>query len=713
MIRRDFTVLYWNRTLASWTGIPGEEIEGSSLSSRYPHLEEPRFLRRLLDVFEQGTPAVFSASFHRHFLPIPLVGAESGDLMIQETRVLPLILQDKGENGAVIIVEDATMATKKLAAVRRQKQRLSEAENEAQERLLTLKNGRKALLNIMDDLSTARLEAETADVAKSEFLANMSHEIRTPMTAILGYSEILRDGGLSQSETIDAVETIHKNGDYLLTIINDILDLSKVEAGKMKIEHIRCSPHAIIADVASLMKVRSDAKKIGFNTECRGPMPETIQSDPTRLKQILINIIGNAIKFTDEGGVRLITRFVPSAEGGRSGSPNEAYLQFDVVDTGVGMTEEQVRSLFQAFSQADGTMTRKFGGTGLGLVISKKFAELLGGDVTVVDSQPGCGTRFRITIVTGSLDGVRMIDQSMATPSTEPDRPSETSQTEKPLDCRILLAEDGPDNQRLISFVLHKAGAEVTVAENGQIAFDQAMAAVSQGKPFDVILMDMQMPEMDGYEATEQLRQKGYTGPIIALTAHAMEGDREMCIKAGCDDYTTKPIDREKLVRLILEYVQHNPLKPDTDEIPTPERPSLQGCRILLAEDNPTDRILVVGILKKAGAEITAVKDGKLALDAALATRDKGNPFDIILMDVEMPLMGGDEATELLRGKAYTKTIIALTANSMDGDREKYLEIGFNEVATKPINRTKLIETIRRHWVGAEAVPTMQHGVAT
>ncbi len=449
----------------------------------------------------------------------------------------------------------------RYVAIRTDITRVKEAEENARRFALELENtnlelgGQKEeaeamnaeLLIINAALETARVEATVATKAKSDFLANMSHEIRTPMTAILGFSENLRNGDLSESETHEAIETIHNNGGHLLCLINDILDVSKIEAGKMKLEQIACSVHEIMTDTAKLMKIRSDAKNLVFNTEVIGSIPETIQSDPTRLKQILINIIGNAIKFTDEGGVRLIARFVPDQV-----TPS---MQFDVVDTGVGLTEEQVGRLFQAFIQADSTMSRKFGGTGLGLTISKSFAEMLGGNISVVNSAPGCGTRFRTTIATGPLEGVRMVDAVTATRGTTSSKPSGASQSNKPLDCRILLAEDGPDNQRLISFVLKKAGAEVTVAENGQIAFDLAMAAVSEGKPFDVILMDMQMPVLDGYKATMSLRERGYKGPVIAVTAHAMAADREKCIDSGCDDFASKPVDRQKLIELIRTYV--------------------------------------------------------------------------------------------------------------------------------------------------------------
>ena len=410
-------------------------------------------------------------------------------------------------------------------------------------------------------LGAAMEEAKAATEAKSEFLANMSHEIRTPMTAILGFADVLLEhGNLDQAppERIEAAKTIKRNGEYLLGIINDILDLSKVEAGKMGVEHIACHPCRIVAEVASLVKVKADSKGLSFGIEYIGAIPETIHSDPTRLRQILINLIGNAIKFTEVGGVRLVTRFVEH--------PDRPVMQLDVVDTGLGMTEEQVSGLFQPFTQADATTTRQFGGTGLGLTISKRFAEMLGGDIVVVDSQEGVGTRFRATVATGPLDGVKMLDDPMSATlvATEGTAPKAAGGQPGLTGCRILLAEDGPDNQRLIAHVLKKAGAAVTVKENGKLAAEAALAARDQGDPFEVILMDMQMPVMDGYEATGLLRRKGYAGPIIALTAHAMEDDRQKCIQAGCDDYATKPIDRAKLIEMIHKHLHTEPLLANT-----------------------------------------------------------------------------------------------------------------------------------------------------
>jgi CheY-like chemotaxis protein len=378
----------------------------------------------------------------------------------------------------------------------------------------------------------------------------MSHEIRTPMTAIMGFADLLM-ANLEKPENLDAASTIRRNGEHLLSLINDILDLSKIEAGKLAVELVSCSPVAIVEDVLSLMRVRATEKGIGLAVEYDGPMPETVASDPTRLRQILVNLVGNAVKFTEVGSVRLISRLV---------SADRPALQFDIVDTGIGMTPEQRERLFRPFSQADTSMARKFGGTGLGLTISKRLAEVLGGDVSIVESTPGVGTRFRLTIDPGPLEGVRMIDpgqdlkaaQQVALPALPTAKPASPTPLK---DRRILLAEDGPDNQVLIAYVLRKAGADVTIVENGKLAAEAALRAVEAGAPFDVVLMDMQMPVLDGYEATALLRAEGYRGTIIALTAHAMAGDREKCLQFGCDDYATKPIDRAKLISTIAGHL--------------------------------------------------------------------------------------------------------------------------------------------------------------
>ena len=387
--------------------------------------------------------------------------------------------------------------------------------------------------------------AEAATETKSAFLANMSHEIRTPMTAILGFADLLLDPTQGAADRVNCVQTIQRNGRHLLTLINDILDLSKIEAGKMTVEAIDCVPAQVVSDIASLMRVRAAEKKLNLDVQYHTPVPRSITSDPTRLRQILTNLAGNAIKFTDQGCVTIHVAMTGDAGGG-------AYLEFQVQDSGVGMSPEQLDKLFRPFMQADSSTTRRFGGTGLGLNISKRLAEMLGGQLTV-RSELGRGSTFTLTLPLGKVEAGRLVQPSEIEKAIAP-KGSVAAVTTSLGGIRILLAEDGPDNQRLIALYLRKAGASVALANNGQEACDQALAALNRHEPFGVILMDMQMPVMDGYAATSRLRSEGYRSPIIALTAHAMSSDRDKCLGAGCDDFASKPIDRAALMATIERW---------------------------------------------------------------------------------------------------------------------------------------------------------------
>ena len=398
--------------------------------------------------------------------------------------------------------------------------------------------------------------AEAASQAKSEFLANMSHEIRTPLTAVLGFTDLIIDGS-RQPWVKDAAATIQRNGRYLLDIITDILDLSKVEAGKLYMDIERCKPCQVVADVVTLMRVPAQGKGLSLRVSCQGPIPETIQTDAARLRQILLNLVGNAVKFTELGGIELRVQMA-------DGPVKEPRLRLDVVDTGIGMTAEQTAELFRPFHQVDTSPSRRFGGTGLGLAISKRLAEMLGGDLTV-ESEPGRGSTFSLSIATGPLEGV-----PMSCPTWEEVTDSNRSEqvplqpVKTRLKGRILLAEDGPDNQRLISLLLKKAGAEVVLAENGQEALDKALAGLpgtgrkhsKRCEPIDLVLMDVQMPAMDGLEATRRLREAGYDHPILALTAHAMNHNVRQCLEAGCDAHLSKPIERSRLIDMVSRFLE-------------------------------------------------------------------------------------------------------------------------------------------------------------
>ena len=392
-------------------------------------------------------------------------------------------------------------------------------------------------------------KAEAANRIKSDFLANMSHEIRTPMTAILGFTDMLLEDAAKKEysdDDIKSLNTIQRNGKYLLKLIDGILDLSKIEAGMLEIDRSNFSLKMLLEEIRSMMQVRAAEKGISLELKYEDDIPKEICSDQFRLRQILINLVGNAIKFTESGSVRVGVQLA-TCDG------NHPQLRFDVSDTGIGMNKEQVEKLFQPFTQADISTTRRFGGTGLGLTISRGLARMLGGDI-LVSSMPSVGSTFSLIVDAECVDSDYSLQEDMPKQldqGKKPIRPSEFN-----IGGRVLLAEDGPDNQRLISYMLSKVGVEVVVAENGKIAVEKALAARERGEPFDLILMDMQMPVMDGYAAATALGEAEYPCSIVALTADAMQGTKLKCLQAGCQAYVKKPINWAHLSEVMKKWIK-------------------------------------------------------------------------------------------------------------------------------------------------------------
>lgn len=381
------------------------------------------------------------------------------------------------------------------------------------------------------------LQAEAANQAKTEFLANMSHEIRTPMTAILGYSELLEEKMTTHTSlsTLEAIDAIGRSGKHLMKIINDVLDLSKIESGKLNVDIEPCPILEAVQDVYSAMRIGATKKDLDLSIEFVTEIPTRVHTDGYRIRQILLNLIGNAIKFTPTGSIKVLL------------DSDDQHIRFSIEDTGVGIPESQIEGLFDPFEQLDSSLTRRHDGTGLGLTISRHLARLLGGDIDV-ESYVGVGSTFTLTIPANCLP-----DSTFATelPQEREERSqgcvSKSRMQSVELFGHVLLAEDGVDNQKLISRILRKAGLVVDIVENGQ----QAIDLLTQPHSFDLVLMDMQMPIVDGYAATRELRKRGCDLPIVALTAHAMAGARDDCIEAGCDDYATKPIERDKLFAIL------------------------------------------------------------------------------------------------------------------------------------------------------------------
>jgi len=532
-----------------------------------------------------------------------------------------------------------------------------------------------ASLGLADKTRAAELQKEKAldekkqehlkTKARSQFFASMSHELRTPLTAILGYSEAALPDDVGFEEKKKSLATINRSGLHLLQIINDILDLSKIDAGKMQVDIIDTDLFALLHEVDGFFSILANKKDIEFNITHQYPLPPTIKTDPLRLKQALINLCGNAVKFTDKGGVAIDVSYQSASN----------LLLFAVKDTGIGLKPEQILDLFNAFTQADASTARNFGGTGLGLHLSKQLALSLGGDISVT-SEYGKGTTFTVAINPGTIAEDCMV---YSPPKTQ--EPVEEKNITIPrLSAKILYAEDNVDNQNLIRKIIEHTGASIDVVDNGQQALD-----VFHQNHYDLLLTDIRMPVLGGVELASILLKEKPKLPIIAITANMMEHDLRIYQHVGFKAFLEKPIKREHLYFVLAKYLQ----PPTAAEPEARVADNSDKVKILLAEDNLDNQGLIKLHIKRSGANVVAVVNGTEALEKALTEE-----FDLILMDMQMPVMDGMEAVRRLRKVDYIKPIFALTANESDEAIQECLNAGCQGHLAKPLNVAKLSEVI-------------------